>query len=585
VAALFIDDGVMTMGEGSIRGRDRIRRHLIETVGDGRSGMTEGRLHALLMLSPVVTLDRDYLTARGRWHVMKLSGEFGKSAQWEGGILENEYVREGGAWKIRREVYYPQFKGPYEDGWRNLVRETKETVKPVPYHYDPDRAGDPIPMPATGAALRLREKDRVEEVVAGAYERAQRLNDMAAVQNLQHIYGFYVDRKMWDDVADLFTEDGTLEIGQQGVFVGKAGIRRGLSQFGAAALEEGEVNDHLQLNTIVTIAPDGRSAKARGTQLRMTGKNGVGAQWGIDTFENAFVKQDGTWRLSSVHVYHRMTTDYKQGWGKDAQPAPGPNPSFPADRPPTRKYASYPKVFAPPIHFDHPAKAVSFKAKSTPPAMDLDAMIAQTRRLLAIAEAFDASENISNAYGYYIDEFLWMETGDLFALDGWKELSYIGTYVGRDRVRDSMIKRYGLNGRRPNSLAIHQKTQPVIHVASDGRSARIRSRLFQVNGQTDGEGSYIAGVYENETVLENGVWKIQGMDLDYTWTTGYKAGWANVAGSESRRFAPQQPALAQEYPPDRPLRGVVYAPFPKIADVAFHYRNPVSGREPPLLLR
>ena len=38
---------------------------------------------------------------------------------------------------------------------------------------------------------------------------------------------------------------------------------------------------------------------------------------------------------------------------------------------------------------------------------------------------------------------------NLFAKDGWKELSYIGTYVGRDaRVRDSVKMRYGnRNGR------------------------------------------------------------------------------------------------------------------------------------------
>ncbi len=38
------------------------------------------------------------------------------------------------------------------------------------------------------------------------------MNDEDKVRNLQNAYGYYVDRKMWDDVTDLFTEDGTLEI-------------------------------------------------------------------------------------------------------------------------------------------------------------------------------------------------------------------------------------------------------------------------------------------------------------------------------------------------------------------------------------
>jgi hypothetical protein len=84
-------------------------------------------------------------------------------------------------------------------------------------------------------------------------------------------------------------------------------------------------------------------------------------------------------------------------------------------------------------------------------------------------------------------------------------------------------------------------------------------------------------------VRENGVWKISAMDLDYVWTTSYTTGWAKVKPDDSRRFAPQ-PAFANEYPPDRPLRGVAYAPFPRIAETGFHYRNPASGRAPPLLL-
>src|SRR6187549_1540438 len=111
-----------------------------------------------------------------------------------------------------------------------------------------------------------------------------------------------------------------------------------------------------------------------------------------------------------------------------------------------------------------------------------------------------------------------------------------------------MVKRYGSNGRRANSLVLHQKTQPVVSVADDGLSARIRSRLFQINSATDADGSYISGIYENRIVRENGVWKISAMDLDYVWTTSYTAGWAKVNASDSQRFAPQ-PAFAKEYPP------------------------------------
>jgi hypothetical protein len=291
-----------------------------------------------------------------------------------------------------------------------------------------------------------------------------------------------------------------------------------------------------------------------------------------------------------------MTTDYAKGWGVDAQPVATANRRFPADRPPTGTFASYPTFFVPEMSFANPgAPATSVReivaaptpntptsTTPLPTAAETESRLAEAERLVAVAEAFDGAENVSNAYGYYIDEFVWNDCSDLFALNGEKELSYIGNYVGRERIRKSMITRYGNGGRRGPTMAIHQKTQPFVTVAPDGQSARIRLRLFQVNSAAAADGSYIAGIYENSVVREDGVWKIAKMDLDYVWTTSYKNGWANVKGGEQRAFAPTAPF---PFPPDGPLRGVAVAPFPKIDNVAFHFRNPVSGREAPVMLK
>ncbi len=52
------------------------------------------------------------------------------------------------------------------------------------------------------------------------------------VENLQRIYGYYIDRAMWDQAADLFAEDATFETGQQGVYVGKKRVREYLGTQG-----------------------------------------------------------------------------------------------------------------------------------------------------------------------------------------------------------------------------------------------------------------------------------------------------------------------------------------------------------------
>ena len=92
----------------------------------------------------------------------------------------------------------------------------------------------------------------------------------------------------------------------------------------------------------------------------------------------------------------------------------------------------------------------------------------------------------------------------------------------------------------------------------------MRVRLFQLGGASGGNGMWIAGVYECRTGLEDGVWKFKAMDLDYTWTADYRSGWARISGDS---------------------KGIVAAPFPKIVDLPFHYRNPVTGRRPPVFLK
>ena len=298
-----------------------------------------------------------------------------------------------------------------------------------------------------------------------------------------------------------------------------------------------------------------------------------------------------------MHVYPRFIVDAEKGWAKDAQPAPGPSRDFPPDRPPTGKYEIYPRFHIAPLHFDHPVtgrppqypegtNAVRRPPPATRPApaavktaAALASLLAATERSVERSKAYHASENLATAYGFYIDEFAWDETADLFSRDGWKELSYVGTYAGRERIRQSMKLRYP-NGKSPDFLTIHQIVQPVIHVSADARSAKIRARLFQLGGPAGGEGSWLSGIYENTSVDEGGAWKLSGMDLDYVWNAPSRGGWARV---KTPPAAPQV-GMAREFPPDRPLRGSIAAPFPKVHAVPFHYRNPVSGRVPPVLL-
>jgi hypothetical protein len=595
-ADLFADTGIGHYTQGALD-REGIRTLFVKEVGQGRLGLADGRIYPHISMQPVVTLAPDGQSGKGRWHIMAMLGGYQANASWAGGIYENEYVLERGVWKFKDVRYLPQYSGRYDaPGWT-------PTKQPTPFHFTASRVGTPIldvpePAPALstveGRAGTPPAPGTLAQRMADLAARAQRLSDEIEITNLQHAYGFYVDRKMWDDVADLFASDGTMEVGLQGVYVGRSSIRRGL---GRAGLAEGEINDHIHLQTIVSVMPDGRTAYVRGTDLGMTGATGARALWSQSIYENQFVKQGGVWKFKAMRVYPRFIVDAEQGWAKDAQLAPGPSREFPPDRPPTESYEIYPKFHIAPLHFDHPVtgrppqypegtKAIPRSSatpqKPAPPVKSvaaLESLLAATERSVERSKAYHAAENLATAYGYYIDEFAWDETADIFSRNGWKELSYVGTYVGRERVRESMKRRYP-NPKSPDFLTIHQVVQPVIHVSADARSAKIRARLFQLGGPAKGEGSWISGIYENTAVIEDGAWKISGMDLDYIWTAPSRGGWARITTPPA---APQV-AMVKEFPPDRPLRGSIAAPFPKVHTVPFHYRNPVSNRVPPVLL-
>ena len=600
LADLFASDGIGHYPTGDLR-KEEIRRLFLRDIGRGKLGLPDGLLYPHIMLQPVITITPDGKSAKGRWRVFTMLGFHEKNANWAGGVYENEYVMEDGVWKIKDLRFYLQYSGSYEQtGWTIAKGD-------IPIHYTPDLAGAPVPEDSDPAwPVTLPDEKTLAHGLRDLLRRAQRLNDQQEVENLQHIYGYYVDRKMWDDVADLFSDEGIMEIGLGGVYVGRKSIRHALEQFGPQGLSEGELNDHLQLQTLTSVSPDGLRARARGSELIMSGKYGASGEWGLGVFENEYVKQDGIWRIQSMHIYPIMRADYDKGWAKGAEPALGINKEFPPDRPPTATYEIFPKFYIPKFHYDNPVtglpprypegiiiaggfsnlkEAVSSEAGPDTNEFtitDMEKIAEEVKRLIRRSIGHDTCENLTSAYGYYIDDFMWDDFADLFALDGWREAPFVGVYVGRERIRKSLKIQYPFaGGRATGFFTCHQLIQPVIHVSEDGRSADIRVRLFQLSGSDGTDGLWMAGVLEKKALIEDGTWKLCAMDLDYTWTADYKGGWTK--GPMSLRLSAG--SIMEEFPPDMPMRGPAEAPFPKIADMPFHYINPVSGRRPGLLLK
>lgn len=190
--------------------------------------------------------------------------------------------------------------------------------------------------------------------------RVEKLEGNRAVKKLQRAFAFYVDRGLWGEAADLFADDGTIELGADGVYVGRERIREYLKRLhgGQEGLIYGQLNEWVTLQPAISVADDAMSATARWRDLGMLGQYKDHAEWRDGVYENAYVKEGGIWKIKSLHLYVNFVTPYEKGWAR-LKPGEGlvrseTSKSYPPDRGPTVTYPPFPDVYVPPFQVMHP---------------------------------------------------------------------------------------------------------------------------------------------------------------------------------------------------------------------------------------
>jgi hypothetical protein len=166
-----------------------------------------------------------------------------------------------------------------------------------------------------------------------------------------------------------------------------------------------------------------------------------------------------------------------------------------------------------------------------------------------------------------------------------------------------------------DTIRDHIRTQPVIMVSDDARTAKIRTRLLLFTINDKEAGHFSSGMYPNDmAVLEQGVWKFSvggAINEKYFESISWKDGWAKPRGDGLPKA--NLPAAATgkgpaidfvgeggaslanrlgnpvDFPPDVPsskmptrLAGFVSGSpvWPQIKPMWFAYPNPISGRIP-----
>ncbi len=442
---------------------------------------------------------------------------------------------------------------------------------------------------ATGASGEIRTAARLQAAIAALDVAAQRIEDAAAVRKLQRAFGYYLDKGYWDEAADLFADDATLEIGVDGVYVGKARIRERLVLDGGGnpgpGLPYGQIYHRMQLQPVVDVAPDGKTAKGRWREIALLGHYHHDAEWGAGIEESEYVKRDGVWRIWRLHEYPTFVAPYEGGWARlkavtgDWTSAVGK--AFPADRPPTVRYRPFPDPFTPPFHYRNPAGggtdtlrqsaalAALAEPHETAETVQLQASIARSARELARLESHEQIESLQAAYGYYIDKGLWDSAAALFSRRATYEYGQQGVYVGRAHIRQA-LSLMGPQGLEEGELNDYPMLQPIIDVAADNRTAKARWRS-DVMLARDGRGEWGEGEYENEYVNERGVWRISKLHFYVTFFADYDRGW----GAGDLPLDGPSATL----PPDRPPTEI-YRALPGVYLPPYHYGNPVAEATP-----
>lgn len=186
------------------------------------------------------------------------------------------------------------------------------------------------------------------------------LEDIQAIKDLQHKYGYYMDSHHRQEVVELFSEETeSFELESVGLFKGIEGVKRfylddDLLDEVTKALPQFIHIRILMANPVINVNPDGRTANGRWSTWLAEAMSVGGIprqQWVHGYYENEFVKEDDIWLFKKFHWNVTFFTSYEAGWIKI--PLLGILFRDDADEW-APHFHPYPSGYQLPYHFNHP---------------------------------------------------------------------------------------------------------------------------------------------------------------------------------------------------------------------------------------
>lgn len=204
----------------------------------------------------------------------------------------------------------------------------------------------------------------------------------------------------------------------------------------------------------------------------------------------------------------------------------------------------------------------------------MEARVADLQRQVDRIKSSNDIKRLQRIFGYYFDEGLWDEMVNLFTEDASLEYARDGVYEGRDRIREYFYTMgSSQQGLLPGELNEHFQLMPVVTLSEDGMTAKGRWRDIILKGMHGEWAWWGEGPYENEYVMEDGVWKISRLHWFQTIMVPYEGGWGENEDVNAGIY------VSGELPPDGPMT-IPYEPWPETFLPPFHFDNPVETYVP-----
>jgi hypothetical protein len=203
--------------------------------------------------------------------------------------------------------------------------------------------------------------------------RIDDLESASAVRSLQYKYGYYMDKGYYNETVELFSEDAEIRF-LNGIYKGKAGAHRlycdwfrDLFAGGHNGPTYGFLLDHLLVQGIVDVDPDGNSAKGRFRCFMQGGYHesrkeripGFPDQcWEGGIYENEYVREGGVWKIKLLNYNMLWQANYTEGWAHSAVHLPPLSKTYPDDPRGPDELVEMQKVWphtrSVPFHYNHP---------------------------------------------------------------------------------------------------------------------------------------------------------------------------------------------------------------------------------------